>query len=300
MKLSSPSAVATVLLLASVTVAAPLPGDIDAPGVTLRPISPLMRRDDEVCSGISSIIETIGTSKGALVWASSTFTGFYSAKAVCKRINSKDDCNDIAFAIAGGISVVFASVNYNYKGDADAVQGRDVSKMGMAPSVHAALVADGHTFGGVHDITQHVLSQYGPNDRKPLQVTRIAGLVHAASNHTRDYHVYDFGDGEGHVHIPLSANLENTNSSSSTRALEKRVDGAGFKISYTTRLGSLLNSGHKVDMANAIANHWASWSTGTVRHQGYTYYNKDLIGFVETGHTANFYYRVSAGNGELR
>jgi len=259
-----------------------------------------MRRDDEVCSSISSVIESIGTSKGALVWASSTFTGYYSALAICKRLDpGSDNCDSMAKAIAGGISVVFASVNYNYKGDADAVQSRDVGTKGMVASVHAALVADGHTFGGVHDITQHVLGQYGPDDRKPLQVTRIAGLIHAASNHTGNYDVYDFGDGEGHVHIPMSAGLENTNSSGSARALEKRVNGAGFKISDTTRLGSLLNPGHKVDMANAIANHWASWATGTVRRQGHTYYNKDLIGFVETGHAANFYFRVSAGNGEL-
>jgi len=311
MKLSSPSALATALLLASTTTtAAPLPTDtavpatlagLSAPGFTLRPISPLLRRDgDEVCSNISELIATIGTSKGALVWASSTFTGYYSAKAVCKRLDkNSDNCDDIAKAIAGGISVVFASVNYNYNGDADAVQSRDVGSgvSGMATAVHAALLADGHTFGGVHDITQHVLGQYGPDDRKPLQVTRIAGLIHTASNHTGDYDVYDFGDGEGHVHVAPSAHLgttDSTGSAGSAGPLEKRVDGAGFKISFTTRLGSLLSAQHKVDMADEIALYWAMWAKGTVRSGGYTYYNKDLIGFVETGHLANFYFRVSA------
>jgi len=77
------------------------------------------------------------------------------------------------------------------------------------------------------------------------------------------------------------------------------VDDASFKTSFTTRLGSLLSAQHKVNMADETALYSAELWTGTVKSQGYTYYNKDLIGFVETGHVANFFFRVSAGGGKL-
>jgi hypothetical protein len=59
----------------------------------------------------------------------------------------------------------------------------------------------------------------------------------------------DYGNGDGHVFItpsnPISGNLQ------------KRHDGAGFKIPHTTRVHSGLNASQRADLAGRIANSWA-------------------------------------------
>lgn len=64
----------------------------------------------------------------------------------------------------------------------------------------------------------------------------------------------------------------------------KRDEGAGFKVSYTTRKTSLLTKDHRVEMAARGAEAWASTS--------HSYRMSDFIGFAATGHEANFYYRI--------
>ncbi|KAJ5204877.1 uncharacterized protein N7498_005756 [Penicillium cinerascens] len=66
--------------------------------------------------------------------------------------------------------------------------------------------------------------------------------------------------------------------------LQRRFDGAGFKIAATTRVRSKLTRDHQRSMAYHIACDWASDS--------YRMSTSDYIGLVKTDHTANFYFRI--------
>ena len=89
--------------------------------------------------------------------------------------------------------------------------------------------------------------------------------------------VYDFGNGDGHVYLPLGGNDAN-------QGLEKRSPAPGFKISYTTRMKSLLTRAHQIEMSQRYATYWATLANCCDLH--------DMMGFVETEHKANFYFRI--------
>jgi hypothetical protein len=69
-----------------------------------------------------------------------------------------------------------------------------------------------------------------------------------------------------------------------TSGLQKRHNGAGFKISWTSRKRSLLTRAHQDQMSHEIALDWAD--KATFLGEG------DYIGLVKTDHTANFYFRI--------
>lgn len=66
--------------------------------------------------------------------------------------------------------------------------------------------------------------------------------------------------------------------------LQKRYNGKGFKISWTSRIQTRLTRAHQKQMAYAIASDWAGRAAQT--DEG------DYIGLVKTDHTANFYFRI--------
>jgi hypothetical protein len=69
-----------------------------------------------------------------------------------------------------------------------------------------------------------------------------------------------------------------------TGGLQKRYNGRGFKISWTSRKHSLLTRQHQRQMSYSIARDWAGRAAAT--DEG------DYIGLVKTDHTANFYFRI--------
>jgi hypothetical protein len=71
---------------------------------------------------------------------------------------------------------------------------------------------------------------------------------------------------------------------SAAGGIEKRFDGAGFKIAFTTRKRSLLTNAHQNQMSTAIARQWASRADNTDMGE--------FFGLVKTDHNANFYHRV--------
>ncbi|RLM00275.1 hypothetical protein CFD26_100955 [Aspergillus turcosus] len=92
---------------------------------------------------------------------------------------------------------------------------------------------------------------------------------------------YDNGD----INLWLAGDFRTVSTGDEDQAAhEKRFDGAGFKISLTTRRQSRLTRAHQQQMSHAIANDWAS---DAVR-----YNMADYIGLVKTDHTANFYFRI--------
>ncbi|KAL3429978.1 hypothetical protein BDV09DRAFT_189657 [Aspergillus tetrazonus] len=93
-----------------------------------------------------------------------------------------------------------------------------------------------------------------------------------------------YANGETVLHLPLSDSNNSTEGSSS--ALEKRFDNPGFKISYTTRTRTKLTQAHQKSMALAGAATWGVYADNAGHKMD------NFIGFAETGHAANFYYRI--------
>ena len=73
-------------------------------------------------------------------------------------------------------------------------------------------------------------------------------------------------------------------SQDSEGSLQKRYNGRGFKISWTSRKNSRLTRQHQYQMSYSIAKDWAGRAAAT--DEG------DYIGLVKTDHTANFYFRI--------
>ncbi|KAE8422845.1 hypothetical protein BDV36DRAFT_291010 [Aspergillus pseudocaelatus] len=93
-----------------------------------------------------------------------------------------------------------------------------------------------------------------------------------------------YENGETVLHLPLRED-SGTNSTEGSN-LQKRFDNPGFKIAFTTRKRSKLTQAHQKSMALAGAATWAVYADNANHKMD------DFIGFAETEHAANFYYRI--------
>jgi hypothetical protein len=94
-----------------------------------------------------------------------------------------------------------------------------------------------------------------------------------------------YDNGETVLQLPLPGGNYDTNATLGSN-LYKRFDKPGFKISFTTRERSKLTQAHQKSMALAGAATWAVYADNASHKMD------DFIGFAETGHAANFYYRI--------
>ncbi|KAJ5613197.1 hypothetical protein N7510_006391 [Penicillium lagena] len=271
----------TSLLLFSSVLAAtvgPLPRDSKT---SLKPldtrVAELQRRDDG-CETIASEIETIGTSKSIVIYGS---FGGSTAYYVCQLKNGAE-CKTLALVVASGIMTILSALHQT---GAINLSTREEEKhtMSMFDFFHKHLGDNGIEYKAITDSTEELLRLYGKDQRKPLSVTSLHGVKHL-NNTPVNMDIYDFGNGEGHVHLPHDM-LEDRSETSIHSRLGKRLSSApGFKLSYTARLPTELSKAHQADMATSLANWWANTADETDLH--------DMIGFIETGHTANVYYRL--------
>ncbi|THC89046.1 hypothetical protein EYZ11_011503 [Aspergillus tanneri] len=94
-----------------------------------------------------------------------------------------------------------------------------------------------------------------------------------------------YENGDTVLQLPLPGRGSGANSTEGFN-LNKRFDKPGFKISFATRERLKLTQAHQKSMALAGAATWAVYADN-VSHK----MNK-FIGFAETEHAANFYYRI--------
>lgn len=240
----------------------------DAVTTDLEPFTSLVTRDD--CSTINAVIDKIGTSTEIAAYFS---TGYYSTLWVCQRMRGTN-CSDLAMAIAS-LFVSIAFIGGRASGAYSLGKREDQS---LAGYLEAAMNADGEIFDAIEDLT-HTLAARDNATSGAKEMASIRNWVYEGTPVSFDIH--DFGDGNGHIILPLeNIGVNATN-------LAKRGDGhaPGFKLSYTTRLESQLTRSHRADMANALANDWASRANGNSRLSNY-------IGLWKTDHNANFYFRI--------
>ena len=92
-----------------------------------------------------------------------------------------------------------------------------------------------------------------------------------------------FDNGDLNLHFPGDAGTFSTGNAQDS-PLHKRFDGAGFKVSATTRSKSPLTRDQQKAMAHTIARDWAS--------DAYAYLMADYMGLVRTDSHPNFYFRI--------
>lgn len=242
------------------------------------PLAGLQIREDG-CSSLDSIINQIGTSSLVVVYGS--FGGF-TALYVCQRMNGQN-CETLALAVASGFMTVFGTL---VASGAIPINVRDEGNhtRPMLDRIHDYLEEHGIQYQAITNSTEALLPLYGQGERKPLSVTSLHGVKHF-NNTGVNMDFYDFGNGEGHVHLPYDVYEERNETHIHSRLGKRSSPAYGFKLSFTTRLQSQLTKSHQADMSTKLASWWAeSADEGTGLH--------DTIGFVETGNVANFYYRL--------
>lgn len=236
--------------------------------------SPLAPRE-VVCTYFGNTLIQIDNSREVVAYWS--FGGHF-ARSVCDTYGW-GDCTGLATALSSAMMSIFAITQFKEEG-AKSFPARDTTSFAGPLTKHlAASYADaGISFRSVDDATPALHARYASDQKKPVEVASVTGLEFG--NSTNDLHVFDFGDGNGHVYVPLP----DINSGSRHKREAIVHIGAGFKVSYTTRKPSKLSYSQQTTMANVLGSYWSKTAAKMDL--------LDLIGFVATDHDANFYWRI--------
>ncbi|KAE8366737.1 hypothetical protein BDV27DRAFT_143365 [Aspergillus caelatus] len=233
------------------------------------------------CSRVDAFISRISSVKAQVAFV--TF-GPEAAKYICRAITHGDPtCDDWAQGIRYALTLIFAI--FGKDGAEPAVRPGDpvrrINTRSYMDIATNALKESSLQFASIEADENLPSVEKRPSD-EPHLVERflIRGLYHAdLGNDTTDIWVTHWSNGDNTLQIAPENGQQDGKST-----LTRRWDKPGFKIAYTTRKTSPLNEQDALKMARHISLKW----------QGMTLGNdiSDFIGFVETGHTANFYFRI--------
>lgn len=196
------------------------------------------------------------------------------ARAICVKAGY-ESCDFVAYIIQAGIQLIYAAAASYSGAEAQILPGRSAEDHLQwwkdVLAAHGALTYD--------TIAELPFEAVEARDDTPSLVARIqfTGILGNETDRKVDLVANHYSDGQTVLDLPVSQAAAN-------ETLAKRADGAGFKISYTTRKQSLLTTDHQRIMSLYLADAWA--------HLSAEYQMDDCIGFAETDHSANFYYRI--------
>jgi hypothetical protein len=149
----------------------------------------------------------------------------------------------------------------------------------------SALNEGGYSFDSVEHVDVASL-KLGKRDSDPTLTHRsiFRNLTGEAGSPSSDVAFNYFDNGDVNMDYAGDLGTLGHDGQVETSGLQKRHDGAGFKISWTSRQRSLLTRAHQDQMSHEIALDWAD--KATFLGEG------DYIGLVKTDHRANFYFRI--------
>jgi hypothetical protein len=241
----------------------------------------------ETCSTIDRIIESIGTSNSVVVY---TTAGGVTALSVCNLLHNHgigpigpSDCQNYGAIVASVVAVIFTATSKQSALPAPAQKTERFveSAAGTSLSQHliASFAADGVEYDSIVPLAMSPSSKAKRHleSRQMIEHFSILGYKYN-QNTTVDAIVADFGNGEGHIFVTPSP------PATATPGLSKRHQGPGFKLSFTERERSQLSRQHQLQMSDRIASDWGQRAD---RNR-----ITEWIGFERTGHTANFYLRI--------
>lgn len=206
------------------------------------------------------------------------------AIAVC-QIAGGDNCDAWGTAIKTGFAIIYVAA----AGISSALPEQNPSKRDVDDGSLVEWWQAGLATSEVSADTVEILPFDGEDaslvrrngDPQLLARVLLSGVQDPETGSKHDIIVNHFEGNNTVLHIPASGQ---SNIVSRATKLNKRVDGYGFKISYTTRLRSLLSASHQQEMAGFLAAGWLTYIDRITLD--------DYIGFAETDHSANFFYRI--------
>ncbi|KAJ5988216.1 hypothetical protein N7481_003426 [Penicillium waksmanii] len=252
------------------------------------PLEPRM-----VCRRMGRVIMRIGTSAAV---AAFVHVGTDYASYVCEQENAAECVKyvgyvqhglDGLFVVLGFVSGAIGLNNNNYQQSFDSPAKRDIAESSMPDwnLLDQVLRNDGGWTYDSMDTVDLANITINKRDSDPNLVHRtIARNVEIdEEGNTSDFGFSFYDNGDVNMQIGGdSGSLPSGNEGGSD--LNKRFNGAGFKISATTRVRSRLTRAHQTKMAYFMAQDWASDANSMKM--------SDYIGLVKTDHQANFYFRI--------
>ncbi|KAH8433490.1 uncharacterized protein LDX57_011124 [Aspergillus melleus] len=246
-------------------------------GLALRDLqqrAPNCRRIDHFISRITSVKAQI---------AFVTF-GPEAAKYICRAITHDDpSCDDWAQGIRYALGLIFAI--FGKDGAEPAVRpdspARRIDAKSYLNIATSALKESSLQFASIEaDDNLSGIEKRSSDEPDLVERFLIRGLYHAElGSDATNIWVNHYSNGDNTLQIAPEDGQQDGNST-----LTRRWDKPGFKIAYTTRKKSPLNEQDSLKMARHISLKWQSMTLGNDI--------SEFIGFVETGHTANFYFRI--------
>ncbi|KAL5042616.1 hypothetical protein BDW71DRAFT_211057 [Aspergillus fruticulosus] len=230
-----------------------LPSNIGLGTRSPNPAHELEQRANGVCQVLDRTIRTIGTSKFTVVYITS---GTGLALAVCNYAGGQR-CGEITYIIQSGLMLAYAAAAH--------YSGATPEGLPTKRQVDDYLQQWEAMLASYADISyERLTSLDAPMARRdgesaPTHRFKITGLsVDDAPKH--DIIANHYANGETVLHLPL------LDSNNSPRAPARRLKNKSMALAGAATWGVYAdNAGHKID---------------------------DFIGFAETGHAANFYYRI--------
>ncbi|KNG88872.1 hypothetical protein ANOM_003717 [Aspergillus nomiae NRRL 13137] len=235
------------------------------------------------CETINKVIRRIGHNRHKLAYI---VYGSGLAWAIC-GLTGHDECDKVGGAVLFTMGLIFTAAA-DYSG-ADPVPVPELPGAMKVPSYQASLTAALSQSDLEYTAIDPAPLQEAPEKRSEdephlLERFLIRGL-RPVSNATaqsdtdgQDIFVHHYDNGGTVLHLPIGRE------SLSAEKLNKKYDHPGLKISFTTRRVSKMSRQHQTDMASGIASMWEYYARTTPMNE--------YIGFVETGHHANFYFRI--------
>ncbi|PIG83028.1 hypothetical protein AARAC_004924 [Aspergillus arachidicola] len=267
--LAAPAATVDVAELPSDTIL-----DIRSSNPSDEALAVLEQRATRVCEILDRTVRTIGTSKFTVVYI---VMGSRLARQVCEYAGGSR-CEELSYIISDGLLLAYtAAAHYSgsipegLPGKRDVDDSQDYLQMWetMLSSSDDISYESLSPLSISSDTIALARRQDEPLPTHRFQITGFA--VDDSPKHDIIANHYENGETVLHLHF-----YEGT----------LRFDNPGFKIAFTTRERSKLTQAHQKSMALAGAATWAVYADNANHKMD------DFIGFAETEHAANFYYRI--------
>ncbi|XRM44306.1 hypothetical protein ABZX51_007453 [Aspergillus tubingensis] len=205
------------------------------------------------------------------------------ARAVCQYVDGSR-CSDLSYIIQAGLTLVYvAAAHYSGSVPEGLPSKRHVEVSDDYLQLWQTMLSssDGFSYDSLTSLsTPSGNSTLSRRQGEPslLHGFQISGFA-LDNSPKHDIIANHYDNGDTVLHLPLPGQDDGAN-------LNKRFDKPGFKISFTTRERSKLTQAHQKSMALAGAATWAVYADNASHKMN------DFIGFAETEHAANFYYRI--------
>ncbi|GAB1197492.1 hypothetical protein APSETT444_006787 [Aspergillus pseudonomiae] len=296
MKFSIP--LLSLLATSQVTLAAPaatvdaaeLPSDtilgIRSSNPSDEALAVLEQRATRVCEILDRTVRTIGTSKFTVVYI---VMGSRLTRQVCEYAGGSR-CKELSYIISDNLILAYSAAAHYSGSIPEGLPGkRDVDDSQDYLQIWETMLSSSD------DISYESLSPLSISSNtialarrqdKPLLTHRFQITGFAVDDSPKhDIIANHYENGETVLHLPLLQGDSGTNNTEGSN-LQKRFDNPGFKIAFTTRERSKLTQAYQKSMALVGAATWAVYADNANHKMD------DFIGFAETEHAANFYYRI--------